>query len=103
MITLKTLHLFEIIVFLLTPLLTFLLDVHPLTVILVGSEWAQIHSTSPVGRAIRRKVPGGTSQEPGGKKVVDSGSHLPKPASNSSLLGVHEPSICSVPGSEDRR
>lgn len=67
----------------------------------MGSEWAQVHSTSPVGIAIRHsEVPGGTSQEPGGKKVVDSGSHLPKPASNNSLLDVHAPSICSVPGRE---
>ena len=88
----------------LSPLLTFLFDVHPLTVILVGSEWAQVHSTSPVGIAIRHsEVPGGTSQEPGGKKVVDSGSYSPKHASTNSLLDVHVPSICSVPGSEGRR
>lgn len=59
--------------------LTFLCDVHPLTVILVGTEWAQVHSTGPVGIAIRHgEVTGSTNQEPVGQGGRGPELRLPK-------------------------
>lgn len=65
----------------------------------MGSEWAQVHSTSPVGVAIRHsELPGGTSQEPGDREGGGSGFRLPKP--HFKQLAIYSTYICRllVPG-----